>query len=218
MTPIPLTIRSSSSRRRFRVSNKQYGQRQYNIICNRYIQYNMQQIYPGPKDKCVSRSVCPTCGEPGYTALLCDALASTTRRMTRGHPFGHFMNILYCEASRSPMCVKTHAHTCRRACNSKDLHIIRKASRMRYADAASHASPHYILPPYACASPRRRQSATKQQKTFQHAETQNTTYGQPASRVARPQPIAAYRGPHHIEIRRSIIHDKHDKRRNGGNS
>eukprot|EP00884_Botryococcus_braunii_P005845 jgi/Botrbrau1/15261/Bobra.0382s0003.1 len=75
----------------------------------------MQQIYPGPKDKCVSRSVSPTCGEPGYIALLCDALASTTRRMTRGHPFGHFMNILYCEASRSTTCVKTHAHTCRRA-------------------------------------------------------------------------------------------------------
>jgi hypothetical protein len=114
----------------------------------------MQQTYPDPTDKCVSRSVCPTCGEPGYTALLCDALASTTRRMTRGHPFGHFMNILYCEASRSTTCVKTHAHTCRRARNSKDLHIIRKASRMRYADAASHASPHYILPPPIPVRPR----------------------------------------------------------------
>lgn len=91
----------------------------------------MQQIYLDPKDKCVSRSVSPTSGEPGYIALLCDALASTTRRMTRGHPFGHFMNILYCAASRSTTCVKTHAHTCGRACNSKDLHIIRKASRMQ---------------------------------------------------------------------------------------
>jgi hypothetical protein len=124
----------------------------------------MQQIYPDPKDKCVSRSVSPTCGEPGYTALLCDALASTTRRMTRGHPFGHFMNILYCEASRSTTCVKTHAHTCRRARNSKDLHIIRKASRMRYADAASHASPHYILPPLFLCVPAQKAERNKTTK------------------------------------------------------
>jgi hypothetical protein len=49
-------------------------------------------------------------------------------------------------------------------------------------------------------------------------EQARQSIGQPASRVARPQPIAAYRGPHHIEIRISIIHDKHDKRRNIGKS
>jgi hypothetical protein len=91
---------------------------------------------------------------------------------------------------------------------------------MRYADAASHASPHYILPPLFLCVPAQKAERNKTTKnnTFQHAETQNTTYGQPASRVARPQPIAAYRGPHHIEIRISIIHDKHDKRRNIGKS
>lgn len=160
MTPIPLTIRSSSSRRRFRVSNKQYNIHKYNII--------MQQMYLDPKDRCVSRSVCPTSRESRYVALLCDALASTTRRMTRGPSY---IAILYCEASRSTCeasrsatCVKTHAHTCRRARNSKDPHIIRKASRMRYADAASHASPHYILPPLFLCVPAQKAERNKTTK------------------------------------------------------
>jgi hypothetical protein len=115
--------------------------------------------------KCVPRSLCSTMVNPATSPFY-------LRRMTRGHPFGHFMNILYCEASRSTTCAKTHmcAHACahmqactqaeRPAHNSKgEPHEVRRRGLTTYS------------PPYFCASPRRGQQGNKRPSNMRRLRT-----------------------------------------------